>query len=160
MKSWVTKFLVVAFACGAIWSVFQNESRANDEEAATYVGSETCMECHEDEYENFAKYAKKAKSFKSIQIMRKGLTESEVKGCYVCHTTGYGKPGGFISEAETPHLKNAGCEVCHGPGSRHAESEDPEDLGGDVSLDGCIVCHNSERVASFNFKPMLYGGAH
>jgi hypothetical protein len=48
---------------------------------------------------------KKAASYRSIERLRKGLTEDEIKGCYACHTTGYGKPGGFTSPEETPHLK-------------------------------------------------------
>ena len=88
------------------------------------------------------------------------LTPEELKGCYGCHTTGYGKPGGFCSEQETPELKNNGCEVCHGPGSLHAASEDPEDLNTTIDVEDCMTCHNSERVAAFNFKPLLYGGAH
>src|SRR4030042_5842574 len=81
-----------------------------------YVGSDACKDCHEKEYNSFMTYAKKSKSFESIERVRKGLTEEEIKGCYFCHTTGYGKPGGFVSPEKTPHLKNAGCEVCHGPG--------------------------------------------
>ena len=69
MKTRFTQFIVLALAWVAIISIFQNESRANDEEKATYVGSEVCKECHEAEYENFAKYAKKAKSFRSIEVM-------------------------------------------------------------------------------------------
>ena len=133
---------------------------ADEESLKTYVGSETCGECHESEFESFMANAKKANSYKSIQIMQKGLTETEKKECYSCHTTGYGANGGFVSEKETPHLKNAGCEVCHGPGSLHAESEDPEDIITELSMENCVACHNSERVANFNFKPLLYGGAH
>ena len=84
-----------------------------------YVGSDVCKACHEKEYNSFMTYAKKSKSFNSIERVRKGLTVEEIKGCYYCHTTGYGKPGGFISPEKTPHLKNAGCEVCHGPGEFH-----------------------------------------
>ena len=29
-----------------------------------------------------------------------------------------------------------------------------------MTMKDCETCHNSERVASFNFKPLLYGGAH
>jgi len=92
--------------------------------------------------------------------MRKGLTDSEYNECLTCHTTGYGKPGGYQSEQVTPELKNLGCESCHGPGSAHIESEDPEDIISSLNVEFCTSCHNPERVAAFNFKPLLYGGAH
>jgi hypothetical protein len=126
----------------------------------TYVGSEACKACHETEYENFHRYAKKSHSFESITTMKKGLTDTEFKKCFECHTTGYGKPGGFVSETETPDLKNAGCEVCHGPGSLHVETEDAADIKGSLTANDCEVCHNSIRVAAFNYKPLVYGGAH
>lgn len=128
---------------------------------AVYVGSEVCAECHQTEYGNFSKYAKKAHSSKSIQIMTSDLSDEEVKECFACHTTGYGKPGGFKSFEETPKLANAGCEVCHGPGSRHAEEGGDRDLiKSKLSIKDCETCHNAERVGAFNFKPMLFGGAH
>jgi hypothetical protein len=125
-----------------------------------FIGSQACRDCHETEYESFTKYAKKAHSYDSILAMKKGLTDSEFRSCFECHTTGYGKPGGFRSEAETPEMKEAGCEVCHGPGSAHAESEDPEDIKGSLSAKDCEHCHNAERVAAFDYKPLVYGGAH
>jgi len=109
---------------------------------------------------NFKAYAKKASSFESIELMKKGLTESEIKECFKCHTTGYEKPGGFISEEKTPELRNAGCEVCHGPGSVHCETEDSEDIKGQLSIDDCESCHSADRVNAFKFKPLIYGGAH
>jgi len=133
---------------------------AQSKEEKSYVGSGACMECHENEYQNFLAYAKKANSFESVMKMKKGLTESEYKECLSCHTTGYGKPGGFVSDTETPDLKDAGCEVCHGPGSLHVESEAAKDIVAKLSESQCRVCHNSERVAAFNFKPMIFGGAH
>ncbi|HUU39385.1 MAG TPA: cytochrome c family protein [Desulfatiglandales bacterium] len=133
---------------------------ARGETGKTYVGSEVCRECHENEYTQFTKFAKKSHSFQSVKKMAKGLTQQEVEGCFQCHTTGYGKPGGFQSETETPHLKNTGCEVCHNAGSLHAETGDPEDIKGDLTAKDCEVCHNSERVADFNYKPLIYGGAH
>lgn len=127
----------------------------------TYVGSEACADCHPDEYENFSKYSKKAKSAHSIKIMASDLTRQEVEECYLCHTTGYGKPGGFVSFEETPELANAGCEVCHGPGSEHVNmGGDPSLIQADLSMKDCETCHNEDRVRSFNFKPLLYGGAH
>jgi len=148
--------LLVAILTAAILS---NGLAAPDDDKR-YVGTETCRSCHEEQYEHFSKFARKAHSYDSVKIMQKGLTVQEVEDCYKCHTTGYGKPGGFVSETETPEMKNNGCEVCHGPGSLHAESEDPEDIIYDVEMESCMVCHNSERVADFNFKPLLHAGAH
>lgn len=126
----------------------------------TYIGSEVCNDCHEEEYASFDKYAKKRHSYGSIMQMRKGLTETEFETCLVCHTTGYGKPGGFVSVSRTPQLKNLGCECCHGPGSIHADSEDPDDIKGKLSIADCETCHDAELVATFDYKPMIYGGAH
>jgi len=129
--------------------------------SASYVGTDACKDCHAEQYNNFKKFAKKAKSWHSIEIMASDLTPDEVKECYACHTTGYGKPGGFVSKEKTPQLADAGCEVCHGPGSEHIESGgDPSSIRKKMSMKDCETCHNSERVASFNFKPLLYGGAH
>jgi hypothetical protein len=66
--------------------------------------------------------------------------------CLKCHTTGYGKPGGFVSEAETPNLKGKQCEACHGPGSIHVDN--PEDAVARTTMkkyvtdnNVCIQCH-------------------
>ncbi len=125
-----------------------------------YVGSHICEECHTDQSDAFLKHASKATSYESVTVMRKGLTDSEYKECLKCHSTGYGQPGGFVSETETPHLKNAGCEVCHGPGNVHAETEDPDDIIAEVTIDICATCHISDRVNEFKYKPVLRGGAH
>jgi hypothetical protein len=125
-----------------------------------YVGSLACKPCHEDEYKSFMTYARKSNSFRSIERVKKGLTEEEIKGCYHCHTTGYGKPGGFVSPEKTPHLKNAGCEVCHGPGEFHVKTGSPSDTKRRLTKEDCEVCHTSERVKAFRYKPLIHGGAH
>lgn len=127
----------------------------------SFVGTAACKDCHEEEHENFTKYAKKAHSDRSVKLMASDLTEAELAGCYGCHTTGYGQPGGFVSYEKTPHLADAGCEVCHGPGYEHVESGGDADLiKGKLSMDDCVGCHDESRVKAFNFKPLLYGGAH
>ncbi|SDN65550.1 Cytochrome c554 and c-prime [Desulfonauticus submarinus] len=128
--------------------------------AGDYVGSKQCGECHEKEYKNFITYSKKAKSFEHIKKMFPKLEERERQECYACHTTGYGK-GGFISYEKTPELSDVGCETCHGPGKEHVESGgDPELIRLKMDLKTCNDCHTSERVKTFNFKPLLYGGVH
>ena len=125
----------------------------------TYVGSAACKDCHEEQYENFTKFAKKSHSDRSVKVMASDLTEAELAECYGCHATGYGKPGGFVSYEKTPHLADAGCEVCHGPGSGHVESGgDTTLIKGKLTRTDCETCHNEDRVKSFNFKPLLYGG--
>jgi len=131
-----------------------------ENENPKYVGSSACRDCHKEEYENFMKYAKKARSFENIERLKKGLTDKEIKECYFCHTTGYGKTGGFISPEKTPYLKNAGCEVCHGPGEFHVKTKSREDIKISMTMKDCEVCHTAERVKAFRFKPMIHGGAH
>jgi hypothetical protein len=128
--------------------------------ANRYVGSITCKNCHEKEFKSFINYAKKSKSFESIERVKKGLTEEEIRGCYFCHTTGYGKPGGFVSVENTPELKNAGCEVCHGPGGLHVKTKDPRYITRKMTMKDCESCHISERVRAFRYKPLIHGGAH
>ncbi|NWF98605.1 MAG: cytochrome C [Nitrospirae bacterium] len=132
----------------------------NNIQIKLYVGSDTCKKCHEKEYESFIKYAKKSRSYESIERLKKGLTPEEIKGCYACHTTGYGKPGGFVSMEKTPYLKNAGCEVCHGPGSIHVKTMKPEYIKRKMTMKDCEECHISERVRAFRYKPLIHGGAH
>ena len=145
-------FVMLWFCCFFMGSSFAEEN--------LYIGSEGCKECHEEEYSNFKKYSKKAKSFEIIKKMEKKLSPEEYQECFECHTTGYGKEGGFISEEKTPELMDAGCEVCHGPGSLHADSEDPDLIISDISMENCNTCHSKDRIEAFDFKPLLYGGAH
>lgn len=131
--------------------------RAHAEE---YVGSGACGECHAEQYESFISHSGKAKSRESVEIMAPDLTDEELRECYGCHTTGYGR-GGFVSYETTPHLADVGCEACHGAGGRHADSGgDPDLIVLRPEITDCEVCHNSERVANFNYKPLLYSGAH
>ncbi len=134
--------------------------KARCAEQPKYLGSEACKECHEHEYDNFKKFSRMAHSSQSLTRLKKGLDETELQKCFECHTTGYGKEGGFRSEEGTPQLKDAGCEVCHGPGSVHAETGDPKDIKGKLTAKDCDSCHNAERVDAFKFKPLVHGGAH
>ncbi|WP_419788338.1 cytochrome c family protein [Pseudodesulfovibrio sp.] len=126
-----------------------------------YVGSEACAECHPNEYSNYKKYSKKAHSGNAVKLMSGDLTKEELEECYHCHMTGFGKPGGFVSFEETPAMADAGCETCHGPGADHVESGGDTDLiKAKLQLSDCEGCHNPDRVAAFDFKPLMFGGAH
>ena len=150
--------LLCSLATAGAWSGPTGEARGA--EAKRYVGSAVCGECHDLQYENYLKHAKKARSYESVAVMKDGLTEEEYRNCLECHATGYGKPGGFVSPEETPELKDAGCEACHGPGSVHVETNDIADIRASLTVEDCQRCHNEDRVRSFDFKPLLFGGAH
>jgi len=155
------KAVLSAILAGLLILLISLPSRAGEQKPGNvYVGSLACRACHPEEYDNFMTYAKKSTSFQSIQKQMKHLTPEEIRKCYPCHTTGYGKPGGFVSLEKTPHLKNAGCEVCHGPGALHAKTTDPADIITNMSKKDCEVCHTSERVRAFKYKPLIHGGAH
>ena len=148
-------FIVLSCAC-----LFPVGSAMADNDTATYVGAEACQDCHTDQFDSFTAHSSKARSWKSLEKMLSKLTPAEQKECYTCHTTGYGKPGGFQSLESTPGLANLSCETCHGPGSLHAETGDPELITRTPDTKGCVTCHNSQRIQNFNFKPMLYHGGH
>ncbi len=124
-----------------------------------FVGSSACKRCHPEQSESFARSAKKARSWTSIERMKKRLTPKELEGCYACHTTGYGRPGGFESLENTPELANAGCETCHGPASAHVASGEKAQITRKPEQKDCEVCH-SARIQVFNYRPVLRAGAH
>jgi len=152
--------LYIAIAFSLVLGTIAVSLGSEQNEEITYVGSLACKNCHPEEYANFTTYAKKSTSFQSIKKQMKHLSPEEIKQCYRCHTTGYGKPGGFVSLEETPHLKNAGCEVCHGPGAEHIKTGNPLKIIRNLSKKDCEICHISERVKAFKYKPLVHGGAH
>jgi hypothetical protein len=84
----------------------------------TYIGARKCAACHFDQYTQW-RTTKHAKTFELLPA--KYQTDAK---CLKCHTTGFGKPGGFKTAADAD-LKGTGCEQCHGPGSAHAEVAKP-----------------------------------
>ncbi|HML61622.1 cytochrome c family protein [Solidesulfovibrio sp.] len=153
-RSWLLPALCsLAFLC----SCPPGAARA---EEARYVGTAACAGCHPTQHAAFVKHSKKAHASDNVRLMVKKLSPEELAGCFACHVTGYGKPGGFTSFEATPGLADAGCEVCHGPGSIHAASGDPAAIKGKLAVADCQDCHNESRVRAFGYKPLLQAGAH
>jgi peroxiredoxin len=126
---------------------------------AEYTGSEVCKSCHEEEFATWSEHAHAA----SIAKLE-APTETENPECLRCHTTAFGKPGGFPADAnpaELPDLAVVGCESCHGPGSKHVEDKgsDPGNIValGDksapcVTLQVCASCHDEANDPGFAFR--------
>ncbi|MFQ5804972.1 MAG: cytochrome c family protein [Phycisphaerae bacterium] len=121
-----------------------------------YVGSKACKKCHLEQFKSWLQ-TKMARSFHVLRpnselkpSKKTGLTADfieEIKAakakagiapdkdytqdqtCLKCHTTGFGKPGGYAipdptdrkAKRKAAALEGIGCESCHGPGSKYLE---------------------------------------
>jgi len=116
-----------------------------------YTGSESCKGCHEheDEYDIWSKNPH-AHAYATLENVGSQFDPE----CVVCHVVGMEYQGGFVSEKKTGHLKNVGCESCHGPGSEHIRS------GGKVKTtkpkSGCADCHTPETSGEYAGNEELY----
>jgi len=114
-----------------------------------YTGSKSCKLCHEYEYE---KWSSKAHADAYATLERVGSQYDPE--CVVCHVVGMGYVSGFVSEDKTGHLKNVGCENCHGPGSEHnmtlgkAQTTEP--------MSDCTDCHTPDHSAEYEGNEELY----
>jgi hypothetical protein len=107
-----------------------------------YTGSESCRPCHSYEYEKWSTQ-KHAHAYATLE--REGSQYDPE--CIVCHVVGLEYETGFISEQQTPHLKNVGCENCHGPGSKHIKNPLQEKTT--LPMSDCTDCHTPEHSGGF-----------
>lgn len=127
--------------------------------SADFVGSEACRSCHQAEFATWSG-GPHAGALHSLEQKQK----SGEPDCLRCHTTGFGRPGGFPSEARPPahpDLGRVGCESCHGPGGDHV-GEGASRRGTIVSLgdkcDSCVIlqicggCHDDANDPGFEFE--------
>ncbi len=151
-----------------------------------YVGIKGCKKCHLKEYKSWAE----TRMAKAFDILRPG-NNAETKTaagfdpdadyttdakCLACHTTGYGKEGGFVDEATSAGLMGVGCEMCHGAGSAYVADDqmslkNKEYKRADVVAAGmvhpvgeaqCVVCHNenSPTGGELDYTTMKDQGTH
>lgn len=107
-----------------------------------YEGSESCRICHWYEYE---KWSTKAHAGAYATLEKVGSQYDPE--CIVCHVVGMDYQSGFVSEQETPDLKNVGCENCHGPGSEHNIT-----MGEALTTEpkaSCVDCHTPDHSAEY-----------
>ncbi|MEZ6062066.1 MAG: multiheme c-type cytochrome [Planctomycetaceae bacterium] len=150
---------------------------------AFFLGSETCGECHSKAYEVWAASGH-AHALESLDPQNQRTGYERLNGvarmfdpeCLACHVTGWNPEeyfryeSGFLNEpfATTDEQKlleksmaGSGCENCHGPGSRHVELVDADDLDAArqevrVTLQQakdnvCYKCHDVDNSPHFEF---------
>lgn len=125
----------------------------------TFVGSESCMDCHEYAYKIWEEgHADDADgvgphSRATLDLTDPGertwVTREKDPECLSCHVTGW-NPQGFYpyetgyTKIEDEALHGNGCENCHGPGSKHVEVEDASPKPSQQVLDQ----HRQEMVVT------------
>jgi len=154
-----------------------------------YVGSKNCRICHINEHKSWAA-TKMANAFESLKPgvcaekkKAAGLDPAKDytadKTCLPCHTTGYGRAGGFVDIATTPDLAGVGCEVCHGAGGTYTAKEHMSlqnkeykkatlvavGLVDKITAKQCTGCHNTNspfvgKDFVFDFEKMKDQGTH
>ena len=111
------------------------------QEEATYVGSSSCIECHESlNKTHIDTWKRSPMTTKAFSLIR---NEKDQTRCAPCHATGYDP------EKKTFKEENVGCEACHGPGEKYQDmmtGKDPTE-GGKIArengLKACTRCHKA-----------------
>jgi hypothetical protein len=111
-----------------------------------YLGIEICRRCHGELMPRFVA----SRHFRAFETLRtRGETANTE--CLACHTTGYGRPGGYDPATEkegAPYLLGVQCEACHGPGTAHAR----DGSYAKAARESCRTCHTSKWSPDFDFR--------
>jgi 2',3'-cyclic-nucleotide 2'-phosphodiesterase (5'-nucleotidase family) len=110
---------------------------------ATYIGVDACTKCHK-EARAVWDGTKHAHAYATLADQQKQFNLD----CVSCHVTGYEEPGGS-TVTHVAGLENVGCEVCHGPGSKHARDPKRVKLA-EPRGDRCLSCHHPPHVEGFD----------
>ncbi len=137
-----------------------------------FVGSETCVECHDGEYAIW----EKTRHAHALDSLTHPGERGEVPRhfdpeCLSCHVVGWNAQkfipyaSGYLGLDETPHLHHVGCESCHGPASAHVQAEKGEHQPTEAEIERgrqqvrlplaqaekkCMECHDYDNSPDFH----------
>ena len=113
-----------------------------------YLGSENCHSCHDEVNDKWANL----KHAHAYETLEKVGSEKDPE-CVGCHVVGFGYESGFDLQKSPKKFKNVGCEVCHGPGSRHFKAVTNGDYDSDFGISEpkikCRECHTPDRSPGY-----------
>lgn len=167
-------YAAVAVAAG-LGLLLSSASTAVGAEGATYNSADSCKKCHFKQYRSWEKTSM-ATAFEQLKpgVAAEAKTAAGLdpntdyttdETCLPCHTTGYGKPGGFVSIEETPGLAGVQCDSCHGASSGFLEImtlENKNHAIKDMTAAGleyppteatCVECHNDKSPFNASVDP-------
>jgi 2',3'-cyclic-nucleotide 2'-phosphodiesterase (5'-nucleotidase family) len=111
-----------------------------------FAGTTTCQSCHEGAHSVWERSAH-AEAFQTLVV----AGHANDPDCVGCHVVGLNTAGGFRSPTETPHLKNVGCESCHGGGAAHAQAPTVQKMPRTAAA-ACSQCHVPEHSPTFDYR--------
>lgn len=144
-----------------------------------FVGSESCADCHDEEYEIWAEgidtaggpHENATRSLTHPPNSRSWVPRHFDPECVSCHVTGwnpqkyYPYESGWMDAQRDALLHGNGCENCHGPGSAHVAAENGETDDDDAAIDRlrqqmvvtleeardnmCMKCHDLDNSPDF-----------
>lgn len=121
------------------------KNRKSQDQKKVFATETVCKTCHPGVHEIWAR-SRHGDAYATLRKVNKAFDPE----CLKCHVTGFDEPGGFLSEVDSPELKNVQCEVCHGPGLRHTQAPKPG-FGGEAKQ-ACQKCHVKNHSPNFNYE--------
>ena len=187
--NWVA--LAAACAVGLALLGAMSVASAAGEDEFEFVGSKKCKMCHKEAFKSW-ETTTHAKGFDVLKPgersdakekfgLDSGKDYTTDESCLACHTTGYGKEGGYAVPAaddekavkKMEKLEGVGCECCHGAGDEYKKLHgnikkekrqytwDEMAAAGMTKIDveTCAGCHNDksptfEAGKELNFDEM------
>jgi len=152
---WLVSFSLAAHAGE---TTKQAPSQDKGKDAAQYVGSETCKNCHEDVYQ---------KQFANTPHFKTTLNGGQ--GCESCHGPGaaHVESGGDVSKivsfgSLSRQQASARCLSCHGASHEKSKFAESAHAGSDI---GCLDCHSPHHAKEAEHllaasQPQLCYGCH
>src|SRR5215468_8917437 len=131
------------------------QTRLAEEEAEAMAGkllntpfalSESCAQCHKDEYLAW-KNSRHSHAFAVLDEKQRTFDSN----CVGCHSLGY-RDQGFVSIKATPQFANVHCESCHGPGAEHVKAPTAGNYKTPPKNQSCLVCHDRDNSPDFDFE--------
>ncbi len=131
-----------------------------EEGDAVYVGVQTCAACHDAAVKHWRKALHRRSPMDETPVghSRAWLTLEELnktrdRTCVGCHSVGFNEPGGYCKTDEVGFLADVQCESCHGAGSLHSVTGDPNFIDREVPENHCRGCHHVPHIESYeSFK--------
>jgi hypothetical protein len=119
--------------------------RLSDTHGRGFAGTAACSGCHAGAHAVWGRSAH-AKAFQTL--VEAGHDRDP--DCVGCHVVGLNTDGGFRSPAATPHLKDVGCESCHGGGAAHTQAPMTKKMPRTAAA-ACVQCHVPEHSPNFKY---------